>query len=70
MLSRLRERLESGDLPQHARETAEIEFMKLEKMQPYNPEYHVSLKYLEFLLELPWSKSTKDSIDVKKARLG
>ena len=59
-----------GDLPEHAKETAEFELTKLEKIQPQNPEYHVTLKYLEFLLDLPWSKSTTDCVNVKKARVG
>lgn len=67
---KLREGIQAAEMPPHARETADSELMKLEKMQPHNPEYFVSMTYLQFLIDLPWSKSTKDNVDLTKARNG
>jgi len=36
-------------------------------MNPAAPEYNVSRTYLDWLIELPWSRSTTDNLDVKKA---
>jgi ATP-dependent Lon protease len=64
----LRERLEKADLPEEARKEAERELGRLEKLPPAAPDYHVTRTYLEFLLELPWKKSTEDVLDISRAR--
>ena len=67
-VSLLRERLEKADLPEEVRKEAERELGKLEKLPPAAPDYHVTRTYLEFLLELPWKKSTEDVLDISRAR--
>ena len=64
----LRERLEKADLPEEVRKEAERELGRLEKLPPAAPDYHVTRTYLEFLLELPWKKSTEDGLDISRAR--
>jgi len=64
----LRDRLEKADLPEEVRKEAERELGKLEKLPPAAPDYHVTRTYLEFLLELPWKKSTEDVLDISRAR--
>ena len=64
----LRERLEKADLPEEVRKEAERELGRLEKLPPAAPDYHVTRTYLEFLLELPWKKSTEDVLDISRAR--
>jgi ATP-dependent Lon protease len=64
----LRDRLEKADLPEEVRKEAERELGKLEKLPPAAPDYHVTRTYLEFLLELPWKKSTEDFLDISRAR--
>jgi ATP-dependent Lon protease len=43
------------------------ELHKLSRMNSHSPEYPVSMNYAELLVELPWSESTKDNFDLKKA---
>jgi ATP-dependent Lon protease len=64
----LRERLEKADLPQEVREEADRELKRLQRLPPAAPDYHVIRTYLEFILELPWLKSSEDKLDLTEAR--
>ncbi|MYF99306.1 endopeptidase La [Candidatus Poribacteria bacterium] len=66
-IEEMRERLKKAKLPQKAKKAATKELNRLSKMQSFSPESTVSRNYLDWLLNLPWSKSTKDSIDLTKA---
>ena len=44
------------------------ELDRLGKIPPQSPEYSVSRTYLDWLLDVPWSKSTKDRVDTKEAK--
>ena len=64
----LRERLEKADLPDEVRTEAERELKRLERLPPAAPDYHVIRTYIDFILELPWRKSSEDKLDLKEAR--
>ena len=64
----LRERLAKADLPDEVRTEAERELKRLEKLPAAAPDYHVIRTYLEYVLELPWRKSSEDKLDLKEAR--
>ncbi len=64
----LRERLAAADLPDEVRVEAERELKRLEKLPAAAPDYHVIRTYLEYVLELPWRKSSEDKLDLKEAR--
>jgi ATP-dependent Lon protease len=64
----LRERLEKAELPEEVRVEAERELKRLEKLPQQAPDYHVIRTYLEYVLELPWLKSSEDKLDLKEAR--
>ncbi len=64
----LRERLEAADLPDDVRTEAERELKRLEKLPSAAPDYHVIRTYLEYVLELPWRKSSEDKLDLMEAR--
>ncbi len=64
----LRERLEKTELPEEVRTEAERELKRLERLPPAAPDYHVIRTYLEFILELPWLKSSEDKLDLAEAR--
>jgi ATP-dependent Lon protease len=64
----LRERLEKAELPQEVRDEAERELKRLQRLPPAAPDYHVIRTYLEFILELPWLKSSDDKLDLPEAR--
>jgi ATP-dependent Lon protease len=64
----LRERLAAADLPDEVRTEAERELKRLEKLPAAAPDYHVIRTYLEYVLELPWRKSSEDKLDLVEAR--
>jgi ATP-dependent Lon protease len=64
----LRERLEKADLPDEVRAEADRELKRLERLPAAAPDYHVIRTYLDFILELPWRKSSEDKLDLAEAR--
>ena len=64
----LRERLEAAGLPEHAWKHADRELQRFERLPPQAAEHGVIRTYLEWLADLPWSKATDDSLDLKDAR--
>ncbi len=67
-INELRKRLEDALLPEEAKKVAEKELERLAKIPPAAAEYTVSRTYIDWLLELPWNKSTEDNLDVNIAR--
>jgi len=61
-------RIAEAKMPEAAGEAAKKELDRLSRMNPASAEYTVSRTYLEWLVELPWSVSTKDSLNIRKAR--
>jgi len=66
--AQLRERLTKTDLPDDVRKEAERELSRMEKLPAMAPDYHVIRTYLDFILELPWRKSSADSLDLTEAQ--
>ncbi|HYP29758.1 MAG TPA: endopeptidase La [Blastocatellia bacterium] len=64
----LRERVEKADLPEEVRKEADRELRRLERLPAAAPDYHVIRTYLEWILDLPWNKSTEDNLDLIHAR--
>ena len=64
----LRERLGQADLPEEVHKEAERELKRMERLPAAAPDYHVIRTYLEYVLELPWKKSTEDKLDLNEAR--
>ncbi len=67
-LGEFRKRIEEARLPEEALKVANKELKRLSQMNPASAEYTVSRTYLEWILDLPWSISTEDSIDIASAR--
>lgn len=65
----LRERIEKAELPDEVRAEADRELKRLERLPAAAPDYHVIRTYLEWILDLPWRKSTPDSLDLNNAQL-
>jgi len=67
-IKEFRKRMDNANLPEEARKTMDKELERLSKMHPSSAEYMVSRTYIEWLLDVPWSVSTEDNLDIAKAR--
>ncbi len=67
-LDEYRDKIEAAKLPEEAKNEAERELKRLSKMHPSSAEYTVAATYLDWITALPWHISTKDLLDIKKAR--
>ncbi len=63
----LRKAIKDAKMPKAALEAATKELGRLEKMMPYSPESTVARTYLDWMIHVPWSKRTRDNLDVKRA---
>ena len=55
-------------MPKEADKEATKQLKRLEQMHPESAESTVVRTYLDWLVDMPWSKSSKDVIDIKKAQ--
>ncbi|WP_072903900.1 endopeptidase La [Hathewaya proteolytica] len=62
------EKITKAKLPSAAKSKAMAELHKLKSMSPYSSESGLIKTYLDLLVELPWNKSTKESIEIGEAR--
>ncbi|MCK4417685.1 MAG: endopeptidase La [Candidatus Latescibacteria bacterium] len=67
-INELRGKIEAAKMPKEVKKEAEKELSRLEKMMTGAPEYTVVRTYLDWLISLPWSVFTKDTLDIAKAR--
>jgi ATP-dependent Lon protease len=63
----LREKVEQTPLPDEARKAARLELERMQQTSPAAAEYGVSRNYLDWILNLPWEKTTEDKLDLKAA---
>lgn len=61
------EKIKKPKLPKEVRAKIDSEMKKLSKMPPFSAEATVLRNYIETVIELPWEKTTKDIVDLKKA---
>jgi ATP-dependent Lon protease len=61
-------KLTKAELPENVQKVVKKELKRIKKMSPQSPEYPMLRHYLELIADLPWNKSTKDNIDISKAR--
>jgi ATP-dependent Lon protease len=61
-------KLEEAGLPDEAHAEADKQLRRLESMHPESAEYPMLRGYIDWLLELPWSRSTEDNLDLKKGK--
>jgi ATP-dependent Lon protease len=64
----LRARLDELELPEEARRAADRELSRLEHLPPAAAEYGVIRTYLDWIVQLPWSTTTEDDLDLERAR--
>ena len=63
----LREKIDLTIMPDDARKAALQELERLQQTPPAAAEYGVARNYLDWILNLPWEKSTEDMLDLKAA---
>lgn len=63
-----RSKIDDADLPDEVRKEAERELKRLTGMPPQAAEYSVIKTYLDWLLDLPWRKTSEDQSDIDRAR--
>jgi ATP-dependent Lon protease len=64
----LRKKIEKAKMPDKVEKEAIKQINRLEKMHQDSAEAGTIRTYADWLIELPWSKSTKDNLDLKKAK--
>ena len=63
-----RKRLSEGNYPENVQKTIEKELKRLENMNNMNSESSVIRTYIDWLLDLPWSKESEDRVDIAEAK--
>jgi ATP-dependent Lon protease len=66
-IEQYRDKILKVKMPQHAEEEALRNLKKLERMHPDTAETATLRNWLDIMTELPWSKSSKDNLNLKKA---
>lgn len=64
----LEQRIKDANLPQEIFDKAIKELSRLDRINPSSPDYSVILNYLDWILELPFSKSTIDRENIAEAK--
>ncbi|MBR5609118.1 MAG: endopeptidase La [Elusimicrobiaceae bacterium] len=67
-LDAIRAKIKKNALPPAAKEAAEKEVDRLQKMQPFSPEATVARTFLDWLVNMPWNITTKDVLDIEAAK--
>jgi ATP-dependent Lon protease len=63
----VRKKIDEAGMPDNVKKECIRELDRMEKIPNVSPEYYVIRTYLDWMSELPWSKSTPDKIDVNRA---
>ena len=66
-LEKLREKVEAKKMPEEANNAAMKELKRLQRMHSSSPEYQVARTYLDWMIDVPWSESTEDNLDIAEA---
>ena len=64
----LRKKIKKAKMPEEVEKEALRELERLEQMHPDAAEASMVRTYIDWLIDMPWSKSTKDSLDIKTAK--
>ncbi len=67
-IEELKVQIEEAEMPEEVRKEADRELSRMEKMPRAAAEYTVSRTYLDWLVSLPWNRTTEDHLDVEGAQ--
>lgn len=63
----LKKKVDAANLPEEAKKVALKELERLNQMPPMAPEVGIIRTYIDWIIDLPWTNSTPDNLDVKNA---
>ncbi|MEA2102051.1 MAG: endopeptidase La [Thermodesulfobacteriota bacterium] len=67
-IKNLEQKIGNTPLSKEASILIKKEIARLKFMHPFSPEYSVSRTYIEFVLSMPWGRSTQDHLDIDEAK--
>jgi len=67
-LNEYQEKIKKARMPKEAKKEADKQLKRLGQMHPDSAEASVVRTYLDWLVEVPWKQTTRDVLDIKKAR--
>lgn len=67
-LGKLREQARRAGLPDAVRSEVDRELSRLERTPSSSPDHHVARTWVELVVALPWTRGTKDNLDLARAR--
>ena len=63
------QRIKKAKMPKHARQEADKQLKRLGQMHPDSAEASIVRTYLDWVVDIPWHHTTKDVLDIKKAKV-
>lgn len=66
-ITEFEQRIKDADMPKPAQDAAVRELDRMKRMSPASAEYTVARSYLEWLVTLPWQKTTAEELDINMA---
>ena len=67
-IDELRKSVEEANMPEDALKEANRELDRLQRMSPGAPDYTTTRTYLDWLVAMPWDKSTPDNLDIPSVK--
>src|SRR6476619_6450234 len=67
-INELKKQIDKAKMPVDVKREADKQLKRLEQMHPESSEASLVRTYLDWLADLPWSKKTKDNLNIKKAK--
>ena len=64
----LKDQIKAAKMPEDVEKVAKKELERLQRIPTQSPEYSVTRTYLDWLVDLPWSKSSEDNEDINHAK--
>lgn len=61
------DKIKKAKMPKDSEKEARKQLSRLDQMHPDSAEASIVRTYLDWMVDIPWSKSTKDRLDIKKA---
>ncbi len=67
-INELKKQIEKGKMPTEVKREAEKQLKRLEQMHPESSEASLVRTYMDWIVDLPWSKQTKDNLNLQTAK--